>query len=181
MSYQKDLRHICHSLSCHPQLRRSNIGPSAGRHVCGAMEHRWGERTAVDFPVQLRGTAGGVTSGRIANVSASGALIRIDLRLDPPTRIDIVICGLPVPAFVVRTLAGAVGVEWCELAPGIVNAIQLAQAMPLPPESLPVAVQSRGAQGRRAAATHTDSSVAAVQLKPEYEQGRASLSVGSTN
>jgi hypothetical protein len=96
------------------------------------MEHRWGERISVDLPVQLRSTVGFIAAGRIANVSASGALIRTELRLAPLNRIDILIDGLPVPAFVVRTPSGAIGVEWCEFAPGIVTAVLLAQTQSIP-------------------------------------------------
>lgn len=108
------------------------------------MEHRWGKRVSVDFPVQLRSTSGAVAAGRIADVSTSGALIRTDLKLDPLMRVDIFIGDLPVPAYVVRTPSGAVGVEWCELAPDIVSAILLAPVVP-PPESQPVVSPRRAA------------------------------------
>jgi hypothetical protein len=94
------------------------------------MEHRWGERIAVDCQVRLQSLEGDVAVGRIDNVSTSGAFIRTNLPLIPLTRVNVDINGCDVPAYVVRSFEGAVAVEWCELAPGIISALILAQPLP---------------------------------------------------
>lgn len=90
------------------------------------MEHRWGERTSVDIPVRLRAHGGGIGSGRLSDVSTSGAFIHTWRKLAPLTRIDVMIDAHPVPAFVVRESAGGIGTEWCDLAPDVVSAVPLA-------------------------------------------------------
>lgn len=89
------------------------------------MEHRWGQRSAVDFPVRL--TCDPYATGRRArllNVSVSGAFVATALR--PPLlagiQLDIDLPGraaadrpLRIGAYVVRRSTGGFAVEWHEL------------------------------------------------------------------
>lgn len=94
------------------------------------MEHRWGERTPVDIPVRLRAHGGGLGTGQLADVSSSGAFIRIWRKLAPLTCVDVMIDEHAVPAFVVRDTDDGIGMEWCDLAPEIVSAVLLASHPP---------------------------------------------------
>ena len=87
------------------------------------MEHRWGTRAPCQFPVDLRRPDLGAAGGYIENISVSGALIRTDRTLPPMTQLDVMIGGERIPAWIVRRLPGAIGVEWCELAPRAVVAL----------------------------------------------------------
>ena len=93
------------------------------------MEHRWGERIGVDIPVRITGHPFTVRTGRLSNLSVSGAFIRaeVDVRLlarilvaiDLPYRAK---CDAPtVPAFVARKLKDGIGIEWCEFKPPAIN------------------------------------------------------------
>ena len=89
------------------------------------MEHRWGERFAVDLAVRVAGRAYNVRRGRLVDLSVSGAYINMspDLRLVSRVRIAIALpqrLAHPTPmiaAFVARKAKAGVGVEWCEHAP----------------------------------------------------------------
>ena len=93
------------------------------------MEHRWGERVGVDIPVRITGHPFIVRTGRLSNLSVSGAFIRADLDLRPLSRILVAI-ELPhqpkreaptIPAFVARKLKDGIGIEWCEFKPPEIN------------------------------------------------------------
>src|SRR5450631_4710744 len=86
------------------------------------MEHRWGQRIAVDIP--LRFTLAGcslLSIGRLTNVSLSGALISRPFDLRVLARLQ-VFFELPrakhltsaTAAFVARRSAQGIGLEWCE-------------------------------------------------------------------
>jgi len=82
------------------------------------MEHRWGQRVATHLPVRLTGA--GSTSGRLINVSISGALIETQLRVRPSACITVETATrdalpLKLPACVVRVGSGTIG-EWLEFA-----------------------------------------------------------------
>ena len=47
------------------------------------MEHRWGERVGVDIPVRITGHPFTVRTGRLSNLSVSGAFIRADVDVRP--------------------------------------------------------------------------------------------------
>jgi hypothetical protein len=90
------------------------------------MEHRWGERFAVDLAVRVAGRPYHVRMGRLADLSVSGAYVNMsaaDLRL--LSRVQIAIALPPrlahptsmVAAYVARLSSDGVGVEWCEHAP----------------------------------------------------------------
>jgi hypothetical protein len=90
-------------------------------------EHRWGERFRVNVTVNVAATTLAKVSGRLRNISLSGALIRADVNLPlnslievsfmpPPTRI-----GVVLNAHITRKLEEDVGIEWCEFAPNAVK------------------------------------------------------------
>jgi hypothetical protein len=97
------------------------------------MEHRWGERIMVDIPVQVSVPPLVIGTGRITNMSISGAWI--SGRFDLPTLarafvvFDFSLGGvreaLPIACFVARVRAQGMGVEWRELAPQIVSDLML--------------------------------------------------------
>jgi PilZ domain len=89
------------------------------------MEHRWGQRLSVDLAVRIAGRPYNVRSARLADLSASGAYIKVHADLRPLSRVQIAI-ALPhkltrptpmVAAYVVRRCKDGIGVEWCEYAP----------------------------------------------------------------
>jgi hypothetical protein len=87
------------------------------------MEHRWGNRIAVDVRVRIS-TAGLVGNGTLRNLSVSGAFIETTLPLATMSLVHIRIArgphGRASPAeasgFVVRKEGHGIGVEWVELA-----------------------------------------------------------------
>src|SRR5579862_6038153 len=105
------------------------------------MEHRWGERVEVDIPVQVSMPPSIVGSGRIRNISISGAWISGRFELPPLARalvvFDFAIAGqreqLPIACYVARVRADGIGVEWRELAPQIVSDLILFAAAPPQP------------------------------------------------
>jgi hypothetical protein len=90
--------------------------------------HRWGQRVAVDIPVQVAACASPAIHGHLKNLSLSGALMETDHELPLHAYIAIRV-KLPemggsvttVMARVTRQLKDAVGVEWCEFAPRTVK------------------------------------------------------------
>jgi len=90
------------------------------------MEHRWGERVAVDIPIRLLAThLLLVGSGRLVNLSLSGGLIATDLDLRVFSRVQVVVesplqekhVAPTLAAYAVRKCIEGIAVEWCELAP----------------------------------------------------------------
>jgi len=90
--------------------------------------HRWGQRIAVDIPVQVAASSLPAIHGHLKNLSLSGALMETDHEL--PLHAYIAISVKPpgmgdgattVMARVIRQLKDAVGVEWCEFAPTTVK------------------------------------------------------------
>jgi hypothetical protein len=88
------------------------------------MEHRWGNRVAIDLPVRLSATSLAGT-GILRNLSASGAFIETALPIAPLTMVRMQIprgaAGGSRRAdawgFVVRQDVHGVGIEWCDVAP----------------------------------------------------------------
>jgi hypothetical protein len=93
------------------------------------MEHRWGERVGVDLPVRITGNPFSVRTGRLSNLSVSGAFIRanVDVRLLARILVAIELPHRPrrnapmIPAFVARKFKDGIGIEWCEFKPPEVN------------------------------------------------------------
>ena len=89
------------------------------------MDHRWGQRVAVDLAVQLLCHPRTIAVGRLMNVSVSGALVRTGLvpALLAPVRILGFLSeheGIRrevIEGYVVRRERGGFGIEWFELAP----------------------------------------------------------------
>jgi hypothetical protein len=106
------------------------------------MEHRWGERIAVDIPVQVSVPPLIMGSGRVRNISISGAWILGRFDLPPLARAFIVFdlaAGpdrseqLPIACYIARVRPEGIGVEWRELAPQIVSDLMLFAAAPAAP------------------------------------------------
>jgi hypothetical protein len=93
------------------------------------MEHRWGERIPVDFPVRVAALRFSVREGRLCDLSVSGALVKAELGIRVLSRIQIALV-LPlwpkhespiVEAYVARKHRDEFGIEWCEFAPSAVS------------------------------------------------------------
>src|SRR5450755_233998 len=89
------------------------------------MEHRWGQRVGVDIPVRVTGHPFSVRTGRISNLSVSGAFIKADFESRLLARIQVAI-EMPhrsrhdaplIAAYVARKAKGGIGIEWSEFAP----------------------------------------------------------------
>jgi|SRR5450756_1435370 len=95
------------------------------------MEHRWGQRRAVDIATQLRTPGGVIAQGRISNVSVSGAFIATKLPLALLSHVNVRLARPAsergarghAEAQVVRRESDGIAVEWCELAPAAVRAL----------------------------------------------------------
>ena len=90
------------------------------------MEHRWGERFTVDLAVRVAGRPYNVRTGRLVDLSVSGAFIDVAADLRLLSRVQVAITALPqrlghptpmIAAFIARRSKDGVGVEWCEYAP----------------------------------------------------------------
>ena len=93
------------------------------------MEHRWGRRVQVDFPVRVTAHRYSVRDGRLADLSVSGGLVKAEFEARVLSRIQIAIV-LPlwpkhespiVEAYVTRRHKHEFGLEWCEFAPHAVS------------------------------------------------------------
>jgi hypothetical protein len=100
---------------------------------------RWGQRIAVEIPVQVAAHASPAIHGHLKNVSLSGALVEADHELRLHAYIEISIrltktgCSvIRVMARVTRKLTDAVGVEWCEFAPSDVKDLLRSPSIPSP-------------------------------------------------
>jgi hypothetical protein len=100
------------------------------------MEHRWGKRVQVDFPVRVMAHRFAVRDGRLADLSVSGALVKADFEARLLSRIQVAI-DLPlwpkhespiVEAYVTRRYKHEFGIEWCEFAPRAVSELLRAVA-----------------------------------------------------
>jgi hypothetical protein len=89
------------------------------------MDHRWGQRVQVDFPVRVTAGRFAVREGRLADLSVSGALVQSHLEARKLCRLQIAIL-LPlwpkhespvVEAYVARSCKRGFGIEWCEFSP----------------------------------------------------------------
>jgi hypothetical protein len=89
------------------------------------MEHRWGQRFTVDIAVRLGSRPYAVRTGRLMDLSMSGASIKIGMELRLLSRVQVALV-LPsrfpratpvISAYVARRHRDGVGVEWCDFAP----------------------------------------------------------------
>jgi hypothetical protein len=97
------------------------------------MEHRWGERYAVQMRVELSCGSSPPVTGSLENVSSSGAFVRTEGRRPPRGPVEVILGdrssgrghSLRLPAYVVRETEAGVGIEWCEFAPRVVRELML--------------------------------------------------------
>jgi PilZ domain len=101
--------------------------------------HRWGQRIAVDIPVQVAAHSLPAIHGHLKNLSLSGALMETDheLPLQAHIAISVKLPGMgdkatTVMARVIRQLKDAVGVEWCEFAPTTVRDLLRSPSVRIP-------------------------------------------------
>jgi hypothetical protein len=88
------------------------------------MEHRWGQRVSADVIVRLIAAPGAIGTGRLRNVSATGAFVQTNLNLPLLTPVRVEWIAGPPPtghpcagrAYVVRQVAAGVGIEWFAVA-----------------------------------------------------------------
>jgi hypothetical protein len=84
------------------------------------MEHRWGERRPIDFKVRFVMMPATVGTGRIINISATGAFMKTQMTLRLLSLLYLQPMEFPetenkhIRATVVRRDAMGVGLEWCE-------------------------------------------------------------------
>jgi hypothetical protein len=94
------------------------------------MEHRWGQRFAVDIPVQVACRPAIRGTGHVVDISMSGAFVMTDLQ--PPLFGQVQI-ALPtserrqrltwLEGFVVRHSHAGIGIEWSSFAPAELTAL----------------------------------------------------------
>lgn len=102
------------------------------------MEHRWGERSKLNIPVQVDCGPRGVVLAVMRDASASGAFLCTAAQLPLLTGVRVefgaaVTLGQArgVDAQVVRRAADGFGLEWTELAPkAVVDLLNAAHVMP---------------------------------------------------
>jgi hypothetical protein len=88
------------------------------------MEHRWGSRKVIDVPVRFIALPATIGTGRIVNVSMTGAFLETGMELRPMALLYVEMIHMPkdcgvrrrLSASVVRQNAMGVGIEWCESA-----------------------------------------------------------------
>src|SRR5262249_49918931 len=89
------------------------------------MEHRWGHRRAISRPVQLQTRSGVAATGRITNVSISGAFVSSALSVGLYSYVHVEFAAMlhgerthmTVEGQVVRKDNSGFGIEWTEFAP----------------------------------------------------------------
>jgi hypothetical protein len=103
------------------------------------MEHRWGQRIAVDFPIRWGIQPFLPRRGRLTNLSLSGGFLHTAVALRVLAQIQIVIDfslrprhDAPViAAYVTRLNEEGFGIEWCEFAPRtIIEILHVGTARP---------------------------------------------------
>jgi hypothetical protein len=97
------------------------------------MEHRWGRRQSTDVTVEFLPRSGEVGSGRVLNISSTGAYLQTAVSL-PLNSLVYLESAAPLPvvgnsrriaACVVRQDARGVGLEWCESVMRVADAINV--------------------------------------------------------
>ncbi len=92
------------------------------------MEHRWGERVAVDIPIRIGAPLFSAKRGRLTNVSLSGGFIKTQFAMRVLSRLHVVMevprrpksDAVTIMAYVARKSEEGIGVEWCDFAPNAV-------------------------------------------------------------
>ena len=85
------------------------------------MEHRWGQRVPCEARVRLFADAGITATGRVRDISSSGAFIETAIDLPVHARVMLIILGndsaaheVEIAASVARSGGDGMGIEWCE-------------------------------------------------------------------
>ena len=112
------------------------------------MEHRWGERSKLNIPVQVDCGLRGVVLGVMRDASASGAFLCTAAQLPLLANVQVVFVSPrgehhAVEAQVVRRATDGFGLEWMELAPRAV--VDLVSAVQATPRFRPHPVEAPGA------------------------------------
>jgi hypothetical protein len=102
-------------------------------------ERRWGPRIQVDLPVRLTLPQGRSESGRMRNVSMSGALIECQAELPTFTTMRVEILAgteaapgpIELGARVVRAEHPCLGIEWREFQPQALAELLKASSLPI--------------------------------------------------
>ena len=102
---------------------RRSIEPDMG------MDHRWGRRQATDLPVRFVAKAGTTGTGRVLNISLTGAYLEteVPLRLLSLVYLEPDVSGSGdgtrrcIAASVVRRDALGAGLEWCDFSTEATN------------------------------------------------------------
>lgn len=114
------------------------------------MEHRWGERIQVDIRVRLSCLPYAIGTGRLRDVSVSGAFLETKLQTPLLAHVHVEI-DFPsrqrskrrsLAAHIMRRDENGIGIEWIELAPRAVIKLLEAQILVLDEQ------ESRGEQIR---------------------------------
>src|SRR5690348_8959444 len=95
------------------------------------MEHRWGIRRTLDVGVKLYVQRSSPRFGRLLNASSSGAYVATGAALPIMTRVRVALgwgssqggAARLISAFVVRTDARGIGIEWQKFAPPPLRAL----------------------------------------------------------
>jgi hypothetical protein len=102
-------------------------------------EHRWGQRIAVDIPVEVATQSSPAIHGHLKNLSLSGALLEADhqWRLHAHVEVNVRLPearhnDIRMMARVTRLSKGTAGVEWREFAPDAVRDLLRSPSIRLP-------------------------------------------------
>jgi hypothetical protein len=97
------------------------------------MEHRLGTRMPISLSVWLSHAGQAPASGRMLNMSLSGAYVQTSAELQPLARVG-VLCERSLPdtvgtacvtGFVTRVSEGAVALEWLDFAPAAIRHLMM--------------------------------------------------------
>jgi hypothetical protein len=90
------------------------------------VEHRWGHRVPVGLEVRLVCRPLAIGTGRVRDVSVSGAFIETALEVPLLAHVRVQASNFEAAAHVVRADPDGIGIgiEWCVLAPWCVSDLQ---------------------------------------------------------
>ena len=94
------------------------------------MEHRWGQRVRLDVPIRIKGKTLDWVSGRLIDLSVSGAFIEVDIDIRILCNIQISMIlphqlsptVTPLDSHVIRKKLLGIGIEWAAFAPATYRA-----------------------------------------------------------
>jgi len=110
-------------------MEQSTNTEAAGKPRPIFMEHRWGQRKRCQARARLSG-AGMSGTGRVRDVSTSGAFIETTMHLPIHARVLLMVRGnesaireVEIAASVARVSRGGIGIEWCDTPLGSICAV----------------------------------------------------------